>query len=250
MDGTTRKALAVLFGLSMLGGAAASRADPAAYSAAPIRGQVVDDLSGQPIEGAIVVAQWELVREVIPGFVNKSYGDALEIVEVVTGRDGEYSIPGWGPMARPLLFHLEERDPAIAFFKPGYYPRYVANELRNSYSRDAIRTSQWDGKTVRLRAFTGGPQEFELQDGRFRQHVKVNGTLEEYASKLGTLQNQLHWTRPTDDWKHFPRLVAALEREAARLAAAGLKPSYQIERADQLHGGREAVDRFLKGHGK
>jgi len=243
-----RQRVPAVIGLVLLALAAAARADPLAYSARPIRGHVVDDATGEPLEGVIVVAQWELVREVVPGLVNKAYGDVLKIVEVVSGRDGAYDIPAWGPLPRPLLLHLEDRDPAIVFFKPGYYPRYVANELRSGYSRDAVRASQWDGQAVRLRAFTGKPQEFTLQDGRFRAHVRVDGTLEEYASKLETVQEQLYWTRATDDWHQFPRLVVALDREAVRLEGAGLKPGYQIERTRALHGGRAAVDRFLEGH--
>lgn len=246
-----RRPSPALIGLVMLALATAARADPLAYSARAIRGHVVDDVSGEPLEGVIVVAQWELVREVIPGLVNKSYGDVLKIVEVVTGRDGAYEIPAWGPLPRPLLLHLEDNDPALMFFKPGYYPRYVANELRGAaYSRDAERTSQWDGQSLRLRRFTGQPQEYVLQDGRFKRQVKVRGTLEEYASRLETLQEQLFWTRPTDDWRQFPRLVVALDREAARLGREGLKPGYQIKPARELHGGREAVDRFLEGHEK
>jgi hypothetical protein len=245
-----RQRAPAIIGLLLLAVAAAARADPLAYSARPIRGHVLDDVSGAPLEGVIVVAQWELVREVVPGLVNKAYGDVLKIVEVVTGSDGAYEIPAWGPLPRPVLLHLEDRDPAIAFFKPGYYPRYVANEQRAAYSREAVRMSQWDGQAVRLCPFTGKPQEFTLQDGRFRQQVKVNGTLEEYASKLETLQEQLYWKRATDDWRQFPRLVVALDREAARLAREGLKPGYQIEPAHSLHGGRAAVDRFLEGHEK
>ncbi len=240
----------MIVGLALLAFAAGSRADPLVYSANPIRGQVLDDVSGEPLEGVTVVAQWELVREVIPGLINKSYGDVLKIVEVVSDRAGNYVIPGWGPLPRPTLFHLEDLDPSIAFFQPGYYPRYVANEARSTYNRDSVRTSQWDGKTVRLRKFTGEPQEFELQDGRFKSHVKVDGTPEELASKLRILQIHLHRTRETDDWKNFPRMIAALEREGERLKAAGLKPGYQIESTRELHGGREAVDRFQKGYAK
>ncbi len=236
----------MLIGLALFALAAGSRADPMTYSAKEIRGQVVDDVSGQPIEGAIVVAQWELVREVIPGLINKSYGDVLKIVEVVSDRDGNYVIPAWGPVLRPTLFHLENLDPSLAFFKPDYYPRYVANEVRTEYSRDPVRISQWDGKTVRLRKFTGEPQEWDEQDGRFKSHLKVDGTLEEYASQLQSLQLHLQWRRETDDWKQFPRMIAALEREADRLDAAHLKSGYRIMRANQLHGRHEKVNRPVK----
>jgi hypothetical protein len=109
-DAGMRKLAVILVGFAVLAAPPEARADPAAYSGAPIRGQVMDDATGKPLEGAIVVAQWELVREVIPGLVNESYGDVLNIAEAVTDRDGRYEIPGWGPIARPMFFHLEERD--------------------------------------------------------------------------------------------------------------------------------------------
>src|SRR5262245_30347907 len=78
-----------------------ARADPDFYAAKEIRGRVVDAASGEPLARAIVVAQWELVREVIPGLINRSYGDVLKTVEAVTDKDGYYVIPAWGPVARP-----------------------------------------------------------------------------------------------------------------------------------------------------
>jgi hypothetical protein len=240
----------ILAELSLLGTATACLADPAVYAAKEIRGELVDDVSGEALEGVIAVAQWQLVREVIPGVINKSYGDSLKIVEVVSGKDGRFVFPGWGPIARPTLFHLENEDPSIVFFKPGYYTRTVANEVLTSYSRDSVRVSQWDGKTIRLRKFTGQPQEFVEQDGRFRDQRKVDGSLEEYASGINDIQASMNWMKANDDWKNFPRMVAALGRERDRLEAAGLKPKYQIRRASVLHGGAGAVDQFLKAHEK
>jgi hypothetical protein len=236
--------------LSFLGLATPSLADPAAYFAKEIRGEVVDDVSGEPLEGVIAVAQWQLVREVVPGVINRSYGDSLKIVEVVSGKDGKFVIPGWGPVVRPMLFHLENEDPTIVLFKSGYYTRTLANEVRTSYSRDSVRASQWDGKTVRLRKFTGEAQEFVQQNGRFRDQRKVDGSLEQYASGINGIQATLYWTKANDDWKNFPRMVAALARERDRLEAAGLSPNYQIRRASALHGGAAAVDQFLKAHEK
>ncbi len=206
-------------------------ADPGTYSAKEIRGRIVDGVSGEPLAGVIVVAQWELVREVIPGVINKSYGDVLKTVEVVSGADGGYTIPAWGPMLRPPLFHLEELDPALELFKPGYYPRHVTNPIRAGYNRDSVRVSQWDGATLPLRKLTGQPQEYLEDNGQIKTTVRLQGTLEEYANKLATLQVYLHWQKESDDWKNFPRMVAALEKERERLLAAGLAPKYQIQKA-------------------
>jgi hypothetical protein len=226
----------LIVGVALAALALPSRADPALYSAKEIRGRVVDGVSGEPLAGVIVVAQWELVREIIPGVIHRFYGDVLKTIEVVSGPDGGYVIPAWGPAQRPAFFHLEDGDPMLEVFTPGYYPRHVSNRIRAAYSRDSVRVSQWDGRAMPLRKFTGQPQEYLLDDGQSKVTVKVDGTLEEYASKLSTLQIYLHWTRETDDWKSYPRMVMALTRERERLDALGLAPKYQIDRVTSLHG--------------
>jgi hypothetical protein len=218
-----------LTAMTLLAFAPAALADPATYSAKPLHGLVVDDATGEPLADVVVVAQWELVREIVPGVMHRSYGDRLAIHEAVTGADGRYEIPGWGPMPRPALTHLENLDPSISFFKPGYYPWTVANEVRRSYSRDAVRVSQWDKQTVRLRKFTGRPQEWLVPDGRFKAPARASGTLEDYAARVGDLQNTLQWGKAGDEWKRYPRMVAALVAERERLQRAGLNPNYQIQ---------------------
>jgi hypothetical protein len=227
-----------------------SHADPAAYSAKDIRGQVVDDATGDPLEGVIIVAQWELAREVIPGLVNKSYGDTLRIIEGVSDKQGRYQIPGWGPMPRPPLLHLEEGDPGIVFFKPGYYPRAASNEIRGQYSRNSLRESQWDGKTVRLRKFTGQPQEYVEQNGRFRDEVKVTGKLDEYVFKIRSVQGQLGWQKKSDEWRNYPRLVIAIKEECERLKAAMARIECPINSEASLWGGAKSVNQFLEKYQK
>lgn len=234
----------VLLTIALLAFAPAALADPPLYSAKAIHGTVVDDVTGQPLAGVIVVAQWELTRELVPGLVNKSYGDRLAIVETSTDAQGRYEIAGWGPVPRPALMHLEHLDPSISFFTPGYYPWTVANEIRRSYSHDAVRASQWDGKTVRLRRFTGEPQEWDVQDGRFKTKARVSGSLRDYAGRLNDLQITLQWSKGNDDWKKYPRMVAALAAESERLQRAGLNPNDQIQPVAALQGGPESAGRF------
>lgn len=222
-----------LLTLALLAYAPGAAADPAVYWAKAVRGAVVDDVTGEPLAGVVVVAQWELVRELVPGMVNESYGDRLAIVETVTDSNGRYEIAGWGPVARPPFMHLEHRDPSISFFKAGYYPWTVTNELRSSYSRDSVRASQWDGQAVRLRKFTGQAQEWLVPDGRFKAPASVSGTLEDYASRVNRLQVTLQWSKGNDDWKKYPRMVEALAAERERLKRERLNPDYQIKEHPQ-----------------
>jgi len=206
---------------------------------------VVDDVTGDPLEGVIIVAQWELVHEVIPMLVNQRNGDTLKIIEVVSDKEGKYFIPGWGPLLRPLFFHLEERDPSIVFFKSEYYPQGTSNEIRSQYSRNSVRTSQINGETIRLRKFTGQPQQYVVRQGRLSYTLEKKGTLEEYASDVRNLQINLNWDKENGDWRNYPRMILALGQERERLKAAGLA-IVRIQRPSSLYGGKEVVDQFLK----
>jgi hypothetical protein len=80
----------------------------------PFRGQIVDVETGQPIEGAAVLAVWWVT---IPTPVHdvESFYDARE---AVTDGEGRFEVPGrW-----PALFWLFVRKPQVIFFAPGYGP--------------------------------------------------------------------------------------------------------------------------------
>ena len=242
----------VALAMTIAAASLAAHAEPDTYAALPIAAQVVDDETGSPLEGVIVVAQWKPVREVIPGMAYRSMGDTLRIEETVTDAEGRFGFPGWGPVPRPARLHLEHNDPQILLFKAGHYPRQVANEPRTKYSQAAVRASQWDGKTIRLRRFTGQPQVYAVQNGRFRDEVTVDGTLMDLAFRVGGMQGDLGWSRDTDDWKRFPRMAVALAGERERLMAAGLekKSLFLIAPLASLHGGEASVRKHLEGVGK
>jgi hypothetical protein len=235
--------------LAVLGIAAApapARADPMAYSARAIDARLVDDVSGAPVAGAVVVASWTLAADsrLIPG---GHEGRALRILEAVSGADGRFGFPAWGPLPRPPGFHLEHRDPQLMVLAPGYYPRTLANEVTSSYNRSASRESQWHGREIRLRPFTGKPQRWREDHGRFRDEASVDGTLEELATRYAALQIELGWHRQADDWKRYPRMVRALMQERERLASAGFpKALAYLQPIAALHGGERAVRAYLE----
>ena len=141
------------------------------YSAKPINSTVVDHVSGQPIEGAVVVARWE-ARPL------SGQGPRLQVSEAVTKADGRFRIPGWGPRARPPLTQLQDRSPQLVVFKHGYVPVMLRNapkerfayframtdlparevSLRMPYEGNPgspLQESVWDGTVIRLEPFTG-----------------------------------------------------------------------------------------------
>lgn len=174
-------------------------ATPLTYSAMDIHGQVVDAGTNQPIEGAVVVAQWVLFQI---GIGHGGHDGHIHVHETVTGQDGRYVIPAWGPKPRPPMTELHERDPEILIFKSGYEP--VA--LRNFVVReDAVRVSDWNWRVIRLK--------------------KQAGSLESYADSLEDLS--LNLPHQGKEWKSFPKMVLALDAENHRLLVMGLNPKYR-----------------------
>ena len=164
------------------------------YYAQRIHGQIVDDETGKPLEGVIVVARWILLRK---GLGESWHDQQLRIFETDTDKNGNYVIPG-SPMIRLMPFtELDSRDPEIVFFKKGYTLLAVSNLFdRNS----VIRKSDWNAKVLRLKPF--------------------KGSKERYAIFLGSL---FTW----DDyyeWQFVPRSLLAVYEEAQRLALEGIDP--------------------------
>lgn len=78
----------------------------------PFRGQIVDEETGQPIEGAAILAVWWMD---VPMFVQdvQVFDDARE---AVTDAEGRFKVPGrW-----PSLLWLLIRKPQFHYFAPGY----------------------------------------------------------------------------------------------------------------------------------
>src|SRR5437762_122484 len=96
--------------------ACAFAAAPPMYLAKEIHGQVVDAATGQPIERAVIVAQWILF---VGGIGHGGHNQVLHVAEVVTDKDGNYVIPGWGPKPRLPLTELDNQDPKLLVFKSG-----------------------------------------------------------------------------------------------------------------------------------
>jgi hypothetical protein len=183
---------------------------PDAYSAAEIRGWVVDAETKRPLEGVHVVAQWILRT----GLLSSQHVQRLKILETVTDHKGEYYFPAWGPEPRPPLSVLEwGDDPILRFFKPGYKPGGAVNYSPppDNDAEMAQRVSRWHGKTITLEPF--------------------RGTQERWALSLSGLQVGLGWGHETgdlvrradDNWKHMPRMVLAIV-EQRRLLPEQFRP--------------------------
>ncbi|HEV8310544.1 MAG TPA: hypothetical protein VGW35_23020, partial [Methylomirabilota bacterium] len=89
---SVRLLLTSLVALLVFAPSATSAGPPDTYSAAEIRGWVVDAETKQPLEGVYVVAQWILQT----GLFDSRTVTRLHIMEAVTDAKGEYYFPPWG----------------------------------------------------------------------------------------------------------------------------------------------------------
>lgn len=128
------------------------------YVVEPMKARVVEAESGQPLEGVVVVAHWELEHGTVGGNVPSGQ---LRVMEAVTGKDGRFSFSGFDPQTVRGGF-LVDKAPELLVFKSGYKYRRLLNE----YSSDReLRTrrerrSDWNGKTIALMKFKGTPEEW------------------------------------------------------------------------------------------
>lgn len=123
---------------------------PAFYYSDPIRGKVIDEHTGQPLAGVVVVPIWQYDD----GWMGV---EPMYAMEVVTNGAGEYLIPGMGPRLRRPLTFLCRNDPEIWFYKPGYSlgrgnnsPMYSHGYKHPCRHYSYKRASYWDGKTLPL----------------------------------------------------------------------------------------------------
>lgn len=168
------------------------------YHAEAIEGWVVDAETNEPLEGVIIVANWELRHPISAAPIAQ-----VQIYETVTDRNGRYSFPAWGPKAVATSGYMGGNSPGLWLFKPGYKARGYSN----LYSETMGTTSFfYNKKTLKLERFTGTPAE--------------------YAEDLSMLSSDLwgigHAHGDPCGWKSFPKMLRALDSQEAEFRRAGV----------------------------
>lgn len=182
------------------------------YSADPISGRVVDKATGEPIEGAVVVAAW------IPmgGLEGGNPDGIVQLLEGVTNAKGEYFIPGWGP--RPYLGwgRIRSSSPQLLFFKYGFNPKLEGELNYLTTNAPSHMTSSRAGQQIGL--------------------DRASLPISEYAGRLISIDSYV--LNPLLDsggclWKQVPNLLAAVDRGHRALKEAGLE-SAPLKTFEQL----------------
>ena len=156
------------------------------YTSDPIEAWVVDADTGKPIEGAIVVASWQLL-----GFTLDTGGSRnhqLAVMETVTDKNGRFSFPGF-TRVNFRLEKLGEEDPRVLIFKPGY----LVATGQSSYPASgpdpsSHRKSRVNGRQYRLQPASAEAQPYVQRFGLVSDmlmDLSVGGSLGE-ASRLLT----------------------------------------------------------------
>ena len=166
------------------------------YTSDPIEAWVVDAETGQPIEGAVVTANWQLVSPGLDTGGRKLR--QLEVMETVTDKNGRFYFPGFTKLN--LSFdELREENPQILIFKSGYmYLRWVSSDSARA-SSSPQRSSMINGKRLALR--------------------KANSDAAKYAFDLGFLTTSLMNIWISGASNRIPLMTRALTCENRRLVA-------------------------------
>ncbi len=160
---------------------------PAFFIGEAFKGKVVDQITGEPINGAVITASWTL-ETTIGGFHPSTITTVnIKVMEAVTDRNGYFIFPAWGPNLNTNLDAMRRGSPYLLIFKRGYLFTFEENldggkmEPRRWQIR---QLSDWDRKTIHLRRneYESDPTQYP-----FSGFDIVNNMLEDVVWTGGSL---------------------------------------------------------------
>ena len=211
------------------------------YTIEPFEAWAVDAETGEPIEGANVVATWALFDA---WYLHSSaFLEMPEVKEAVTDKNGRFSFPGF-KLYNPKLRELRE-DPKLIIFKPGYEYVRRSNGCGMGAEGDcrwATRIAVVAGKKVKMKKI-----DYTLTSKDASQRTAMNRDL--YTG----LSTQMDYVLESCKFKNIPLFYKSIEAESIRLAGEGFSgdnslPSIQrLDRqASRCGFGKEALEGQLK----
>lgn len=209
------KNIRVIALLSLLMGPLAACAEtPTIYESKPIEAWVVDADTGQPVEGAVVLARWEMSLR-----GQRLQGDDYtpKIVETQTDSTGRFYFPGWGPEPICCGF-MDEFDPQIFIFKPGYSGIVMSDGHSAVVDDPRVRNPYWNGQKFQLKSFKGNYQDDEgnRDYDSFRRFSNIGnfGFLIQTQDRCG--------------WSKAPIFMRALLKQQTLFEQHGYRPHISI----------------------
>jgi len=204
-----------------------------------IKGTVVDANTGQPIEGVVVTASWIL----LPWGTTYPLR-TLKALETVTDDLGKYTIHGWAPKFS-LSGHLEDDQPKIRFFKPGYVPLVIRNnsvyhpglekdtdhkikeKVTLSNGRTGIRMYEPEGHQVKFgkKLHTFRLERFEGTDGEFIELLNENYNIND---RYMDILKYFIMSGRDCEWKQLPITFSTLHKLSASMESPKYKAWFNV----------------------
>lgn len=203
----------------------------------PFEAHVVDAETGEPIEGAFIVANWALFETGGTMHTVRKFREQLEVKETVTDKNGHFAFAGF-TKTNPKLLELYLENPQVIIFKPGYEYSHWVNSCRLVGSRcPTIRhLASVAGQTVKLK---------KLRD----QSLKDEKTYTPYSGLSTYLSDVLD----SCNGQKIPNFILAASAERARtdteryIWAADLPTLERMESLKSRCGvGREYFESYKK----
>lgn len=174
-------------------------------SAEPVAARVVDADTHQPLTGVVIMANWELHQG---SFTGHAPPCAVDVEEAVTDENGNFRIPGWGPITVDSSCEMRDENPSMILFKSGYRVGGVDNNPMDPLKTVTVSRSAWNGVTMKMHKFPN----MDLVD---------NGP-NSYASEFGGLNSLLEtFAMGGCNWKKIPNMLRAVYLQQLQFNAVG-----------------------------
>ena len=169
----------------------------------PFEARVVDAETGEPIEGAFVVANWALYKDIFLG--GERFREQMEVKETQTDTNGRFAFAGF-KKTNPRLLKLRGENPRVTIFKSGYeYSTWANSCPADGFTCPTIKhLAKVAGQTVKLKR-------------RVDSHRKLDRAYAPYFGLSGDLYNILN----SCNSHKIPRMLEALTSEHDLMEKSG-----------------------------
>ena len=131
---------------------------PCTFEGLPFAFTVVDAETQQPVTDVHALAEWQIHG------VGGGLNGPLMVLEAVSGQNGVFDFPGWGPIDGPATGIGIGRDPVITLFKTGYRTLVINNgDPPGMKETERVRRFGQHGRTYALEPFRGAPPEWLVE---------------------------------------------------------------------------------------
>ena len=190
---------------------------PTFFKSDEISASVVDEHTGRPVNGAVVVVEWEINHGEFHGHTYKN----LHTVEVVTDDTGHFLVPGWGPKYAGMTWNMRGTEPTAYILKEGYLPKRIYN-LTGAYGGDIGP----NGKIPDTIAGEHSRSNIVVSWNNIEVKLTpASGDLESYAYILSGFSNLC---ASENDWRTMPLCIIYFDKERTRLLALGVNKARYI----------------------